>query len=74
MGEVVGPQLGPPVEAQLGEDRAPEAAHEEVGEKVRAGLVGKEPADPVRPGEDVVAVQPGKPVQVERVADTSRAP
>ena len=42
-----------------------EALNEEVGEKVRAGLVGEHRRDPIGAGEDVVAMKPTKPRYAE---------
>ena len=63
--EVVRPQLRVPVQPELGQDRAAEAAHQEVGEQVGAGLALQHRPHPVRAGEHVVAVQPGQPAQAQ---------
>ena len=57
MTEVVGPELGMTIEAELAQHGPAEAPHEEIGQHVRAGLGGEELFHPLRPGEHVVAVK-----------------
>jgi hypothetical protein len=66
--EVIWPQLRMAVQAEPGDDRAAERAHEVVGEQVGASLTGQNFAHPVGAPEHVVAVQPGKPSQAELLA------
>ena len=61
--EVVRPQLRVPVQAQLGQHQPVEAAQQEVGQHVGARLGLEQRGHPGRPGEHVVAVQPGQPAQ-----------
>ena len=63
--EVVGPQLRVPVQAEPGQHGPVEAAHQEVGQQVRARLGLEELAHPVRAGEHVVAVQARQPPQAQ---------
>src|SRR6185312_9618245 len=60
--EVVVPQLRVPVQAEPGQHGPVEAAQQEVGEHVGAGLGVEHGRDPVRAAEHVVAVQPGQAV------------
>ena len=66
MAEVVVAQLRPAVEPELAHDGVLEGAGQEVGEEVRAGLLGQRRGH-LLAREDVVAVRAGQPGQPERV-------
>src|SRR5271165_608571 len=58
--EIVAPQLRVPVQPEAGQHRAVERPHQVVGEQVGARFLCQQLGDPVRAGENVVAVQPGQ--------------
>jgi Luciferase-like monooxygenase len=63
MAEVVRPQFRVPVQAEPGQHGPVEAAHQEVGQQVRAWLGVEKLAHALRAGEHVVAVQARQPPQ-----------
>ncbi len=62
MTEVVGPQIRIPVKPERLYHRSPEASHQEVSQQVGARLGLERGFDAIRPGEHVITVQPGQPV------------
>ena len=72
--EVVRPQLRVAVQAEPGEHGPAEAADQEIGQHVGARLGFEQRRHPVRPGQQVVAVQPGQPPQPQAAGQLVQRP